>query len=243
MGKQPFAVFDIDGTLIRWQLYHAVVDKLAAANHLGIGALQKLQAARKQWKNREHSQAFRRYELALVDVYESALPTLSTEAFDEMVVAVIEEYRSQVYTYSRELLEELKDKGYFLIAISGSHQELVKAIAAYYGFQDYVGSIYERSGNRFSGEKFIASHNKKIILDQLLRKHDLTTKGSYGIGDSLSDAAFLSEVENPIAFNPDRALLEKARQEHWKIVVERKNVVYELEPMESKDTHGRYLLA
>jgi ornithine cyclodeaminase/alanine dehydrogenase-like protein (mu-crystallin family) len=26
MNKNRFAVFDIDGTLIRWQLYHAVVD-------------------------------------------------------------------------------------------------------------------------------------------------------------------------------------------------------------------------
>ena len=27
---RPFAVFDIDGTIIRWQLYHALADELAS---------------------------------------------------------------------------------------------------------------------------------------------------------------------------------------------------------------------
>ncbi len=30
--SQPFAVFDIDGTIIRWQLYHALADELAKEN-------------------------------------------------------------------------------------------------------------------------------------------------------------------------------------------------------------------
>ena len=30
--SRPFAVFDIDGTLIRWQLYHAVADDMAKQN-------------------------------------------------------------------------------------------------------------------------------------------------------------------------------------------------------------------
>ena len=29
-----FAVFDIDGTLIRWQLYHAIADELAKSGHI-----------------------------------------------------------------------------------------------------------------------------------------------------------------------------------------------------------------
>lgn len=245
-SPKPFAVFDIDGTLIRWQLYHAVVDKLASANQLGPDAKQKLEVARQRWKNREHHNAFREYELALVEIYESALPQLSAQAFDAMVAMVIDEYKDQVYTYTKTLLNNLQEKGYIVIAISGSHQELVRAIASYYGFDDYVGSVYERTAEGFSGEKFIASFDKKAILDELVKKHGLDFAQSVGIGDSGSDAAFLSEVEQPIAFNPDRKLYERARQENWKIVIERKNVVYELTPAttkEAKEAHGHYILA
>ena len=31
---RPFAVFDIDGTLIRWQLYHSIADTLARLGHI-----------------------------------------------------------------------------------------------------------------------------------------------------------------------------------------------------------------
>lgn len=242
-SSRPFAVFDIDGTLIRWQLYHAVVDKLASAHQLGPDAKQKLEAARQRWKNREHRNAFREYELTLVEIYESALPELSVKAFDAMVTAVISEYKDQVYTYTKTLLSDLQKKGYRVIAISGSHQELVRAIASYYGFDDYVGSVYERTATGFSGEKFIASYDKKAVLDELVKKHGLDFTNSVGIGDSGSDAAFLSEVEQPIAFNPDRKLYERARQENWKIVIERKNVVYELVPSNAKEAHGHYVLA
>lgn len=235
---RPFAVFDIDGTLVRWQLYHAVVDKLAHGGHLGPQAQQRLHSARRDWKNRIHKESFREYELVLVNTYEAALKRLSVKAFDNMVEEVIEEYKDQVYTYTRELIKSLKDQGYFLLAISGSHLELVKAISEHYGFNDYVGSKYHRAGEHFSGQKFIASKNKKQVFEQLVTQHGLAHTGSIGIGDSKSDVAFLEEVEQPIAFNPDRALYDHARRAGWKIIIERKNVVYELEP-----TDGRYLLA
>ncbi len=38
----------------------------------------------------------------------------------------------------------------------------------------------------------------------------------------------LEFVENPIAFNPEDTLFEKAKEQGWKIVIERKNVTYEL---------------
>jgi phosphoserine phosphatase len=38
----------------------------------------------------------------------------------------------------------------------------------------------------------------------------------------------LSSVGNPIAFNPNDALAAHAKKYGWKIIVERKNVIYDL---------------
>jgi phosphoserine phosphatase len=53
-------------------------------------------------------------------------------------------------------------------------------------------------------------------------------KGSYGIGDTESDVKFLEVVENPIAFNPNENLRKIAEKKGWRIVVEKKDVVYEI---------------
>lgn len=235
---KKFAVFDIDGTLIRWQLYHAVVDRLAKKNLLGEDAHQKLHDARMKWKQREHPDAFAEYELALIDIYEAALGHLQPEQFDQATQEVVAEYGNQVYVYTRNLVDRLKAEGYILLAISGSHQELIEHIAQQYGFDDCIGSRYSRNQTGFSGERYIASHDKKSALEQLVAKHNLTFDDSYAIGDSLSDAAMLEMVSHPIAFNPDRRLFHAAKANGWTIVIERKNVIYKLE-----QHHGRYQLA
>lgn len=225
---KKFAVFDIDGTLIRWQLYHAAVDRLAKKGYLGPTARDILHEARMVWKRREHPGSFHDYEQTVVKLYESALTNISVHAFDEVVDEIASEYKEQTYTYTRTLAKTLKEKGYMLFAISGSHHELVGHVARQYEFDDWVGSTYERRGDTFSGKKTIGKSNKADTLEKLVHKHSCTYKDSYGVGDSQSDAALLSVVSYPIAFNPDAELFTLSKKHGWTIVVERKNVVYEL---------------
>ncbi len=233
-----FAVFDIDGTLIRWQLYHVIVDKLANIGVLGSDAKDKLRSARMVWKRREHPESFKAYEHTLIEVYEAALSNIDPKDFDQMVVSVIDEYKDQVYTYTRGLIKELRRQDYVLLAISGSHQELVEQIAKYYKFDHWIGSRYERTAKGFSGEKFVASMDKRTVLKELVQTHKLSYGDSLAIGDSASDIPMLEMVDKPIAFNPDRSLFNSATKSEWEIVIERKNMVYELESID-----GKYVLA
>ncbi len=235
---QRFAVFDIDGTLIRWQLYHAAVDELGKRSLLDAAAYQKVKEARMQWKRREHKNAFRTYERLLIKLYEQALPAITPAQFDEVAEHVAQEYKTQVYTYTRDLIQSLKQRNYFLLAISGSHRELIRHVAHLYGFDAWVGSEYERKAGQFTGKRKLASDNKDETLQRLVQSHRLTYEESIGVGDSLSDAAFLSLVKTPIVFNPTEELLQLAKARHWQIIIERKNVIYRLEWHD-----GKYILA
>lgn len=226
---KKFAVFDIDGTLIRWQLFHILVDRLAKQGALGTNASEELRSARLRWKKREPGYNFNDYEMVLVKNYEAALQDISPQAVDSLVDEVINEYKDQSYTYTRELISHLKGLNYFLIAISGSHHELVGHIAEYYGFDEYAGSRYERINGKFTGQIMVASQSKKQILNNFIKHHNLTLENSYAIGDSKSDEPMLEMVENPVAFNPDNALFLSAQAKGWHIVVERKNMIYQLE--------------
>src|SRR3990167_5444229 len=117
-GKK-FAVFDIDGTLIRWQLYHAVADNLVKLGYIAPVKFQAIKDARMVWKRRESSESFREYELELVKLYVNLLSEITVEQFAKTAQAVFDEYKNQVYTYTRDLLRQLKKQGYRLFAISG----------------------------------------------------------------------------------------------------------------------------
>lgn len=237
MGKK-FAVFDIDGTLLRWQLYHAVADQLAAFGHFDTKKFEAVRKARAQWKKRDSEDSFREYEKKLVELVDGSIKGLKVETLNHASQTVIEEYKDQVYTYTRDLIKSLKRRGYLLFALSASQIQIVELMAQYYGFDDFGGSVYEVIDGRFTGKKeVLKSRRKPEYLGNLVKKHNATYEGSIAVGDSESDIPMLKAVENPIAFNPTRALFEQASKRGWKIVVERKNVVYKLE---QKD--GSYVL-
>lgn len=228
MSQKPFAVFDIDGTLIRWQLYHAVVHKLGKARQLQPGDFEAINAARMEWKNRRTNEGFHAYEELLVSRMKAALPHIDTAVYDQVVQEVFDEYKDQVFTYTRDLVAELKGKGYLLFTISGSPQEVIELLARHHGFDDAIGGTFERVDGHFTGAFTTPVFDKKAALDSLVTKHGATYKDSYAVGDSASDAAMLELVTHPIAFSPDQNLFKLSQENSWPIVVERKNVIYEL---------------
>ena len=79
---------------------------------------------------------------------------------------------------------------------------------------------------------------KHAVLQELIDKHHAGMAGSIAVGDVASDISMLEMVEKPIVFNPERKLFDRAKAKGWKIVIERKNIVYELEKHD-----GKYVLA
>jgi HAD superfamily hydrolase (TIGR01490 family) len=235
---RPFAVFDIDGTIIRWQLYHAIGDELARRGVIGTAAFQKVRTARMDWKRRSGEEQFRAYELALVAAFDGALPGLGVKVLADAAEAVFAEYKEQVYTYTRDLIGDLKKKNYLLFAVSGSPDIIVSKLADHYGFDDFAATNFEVKNGRFTGDKQLSIGQKPELLNRLINKHGTSLADSIAVGDSEGDIDMLAMVEQPIAFNPSKQLFEHATKQGWPIVLERKNVVYKLERHD-----GSYVLA
>lgn len=235
---KSFAAFDIDGTVIRWQLYHALNDALVKQGAIDVKAFTKVRDARMDWKRRSGDEAFREYENAMIEVFDTYLPKLTLGAVQQAVKKVIDEYKDQVHTYTRDLITELKQNDYLLFAVSGSPDFIVEPLAQYYGFDDVVSTHYPVQDGIFTGDKDLSLGRKPELLQGLIEQHSAVQKGSMAVGDTGGDGGMLEMVEQPIAFNPDKKLFQQAKQQGWKIVVERKNMVYEMEQVD-----GKYILA
>jgi HAD superfamily phosphoserine phosphatase-like hydrolase len=144
---------------------------------------------------------------------------------------IIEAKKDRTYRYTRDLIQELKKKGYYLLAISHSPKFIVDGFAYEMGFDKSYGTWYDTgASNRFTGE-IVDEHiimNKASVFTRALEKEKLQLAGSIAVGDTESDISMLTMVETPIAFNPNRLLYRHAKKHDWKIVVERKDVIYEI---------------
>jgi phosphoserine phosphatase len=100
----------------------------------------------------------------------------------------------------------------------------------YLKFDAVYGSVYETdSAGVYTGKAiFEPTIHKGHVVKQYVAENNLTLKDSYGIGDTESDAKFLESVSHPIAFNPNFNLRSIAEEKGWRIVVEKKDVVYEI---------------
>lgn len=238
---KKFAVFDIDGTLFRWQLFHDIVFELIEAGYVPKEASERVTLKMQEWRSRAHKNSFREYELALVDAYLPCIKGLPLKAIASASEKILQKRSNEVYTYTRNLIHSLKQKNYTLIAISGSQDEIVKQFAEYWSFDIALGQAHDSKDGKYTGsipDNKLVIERKGALLKRIVKDNNLSWEDSYAIGDSASDAQMLELVANPIAFNPNDLLFNIAQEKGWKIVIERKNMMYELEP-----NNGIYVLA
>ena len=229
MQDRPVAVFDIDGTVFRSSLLTELVERLVQNGVFPIAARESYQEDYARWLDREGD--YRTYIDGLVAGFVSHLKGVSYAVVADAAGEVIEEMRNRVYRYTRDLVKDLKEKGYFILAISHSPKFIVDGFGYEHGFDKTYGMFYATgpSGN-FTGEVEDEDLilNKAAVLQRAVRKEGLTLAGSIGVGDTESDIQLLESVETPIAFNPNAKLYQHATRRQWKVVVERKDVIYEL---------------
>ncbi|PID32644.1 hypothetical protein CR956_01370 [Candidatus Saccharibacteria bacterium] len=222
------AFFDIDGTLFRWQLYHELIFELKNMEKFSSDEISQIDRAFLGWQSR--NKPWREYENTIFDIFEKKLTDIS---LDDIVLAskkVVERSGHKIHNYTFKLLKDLQKKDYFIVAISGSGQGIVEAFAKLYDIDKCIGHLYEIIDGKFSGKTKRYTFNRKAeIVREVVESENLTLKDSIAIGDSYGDIGMLELVDNPIAFNPSKELLETAQQNGWKIVIDRKDIAYTLE--------------
>ncbi len=226
---QSVAVFDIDGTVFRTSLLIDLVDELVARGLFPKEAKKSYAKAEENWKNRRAG--YDPYVNKAVEAFGKYAKGIPYGEVADVAGEIIETKKDRVYQYTRDLIKSLKNEGYFLLAVSRSPKFIVDGFGYELGFDKSYGIFYDTGATgRFTGE-IVDEHlimNKGLVLQRAIKKEGLSFHNSVGVGDTESDIAMLELVDTPIAFNPNKGLFRHAKRHGWKIVVERKDVIYEL---------------
>lgn len=227
--NNKLAIFDIDGTIFRKNLHFELINELAWMKMFPLDVRRQLTDIYTNWV--EHEGTYEQYRRALVQLYSEHIAGCRKEDVLRASKIVIPFHAKRTYAFAEHLIDELRGKGYHMIAISGSPSEVVEEYNSHYlKFDAAFGSIYELDEKDiYTGlASFEPSKNKGEVAKQYAYEHGLTFEDSYGIGDTESDGSFLNLVDHPIAFNPNQGLREAALKHKWRIVVEKKDVIYEI---------------
>jgi len=226
---KKLAVFDIDGTIFRKNLHFELINQLAWLKVFPNEVRHRLTEVYSSWI--EHEGTYEDYRRALVDLYAEHIKGCSREDVLKAAQMVVPFHAKRTYVFSEALIKKLRKEGYHLLVISGSPIEIVEEYnKQYLKFDGVYGSVYEtdKEGIYTGRAIFEPSRMKDKVVEKYIQEHGLSLDDSYGIGDTESDGGLLKLGAHPIAFNPNQNLKALAEKEGWKIVVEKKDVIYEL---------------
>lgn len=232
-GMNKIAVFDIDGTIYREAMSFIVAEELIARYDFPKES-KLLTEARHIYKSRGSTEAYWAYNKTILSVFKSVLKNTTPDQLSEVIADLLAQKQTYCYAYTLELAQRLKKEGRTLVAISGSIADIIEPFAKAIGFDYVVASGLEVIDGRFTGERATETkHGKDQILRDLVAEHGLSLKDSIGVGDTHRDLSMLQVTDHAIVFNPNAALYEEATKQGWQIVLERKNMIYELAPSEN----------
>src|SRR3989344_574792 len=227
--EQKVAIFDVDGTIFRSSMVIELVEGLIEEGVFSRKIAKEYELEYQKWFEREGG--YEAYIKAVVKAFMKNIKGVYYGDFSDVAKKVVKREQKRVYRYTRDLVEDLEKKDYFLLAISESPKTVLEGFCKGMGFDKVYGRMYEIGPqDSFTGaitdEHLIM--NKANIVRRALEKEHLTLKGSIGVGDTERDIPFLELVEKAICFNPNSNLYTHARRMGWDIVVERKDVIYQL---------------
>jgi HAD superfamily hydrolase (TIGR01490 family) len=132
-----------------------------------------------------------------------------------------EELLPRLYPQVVELLSRHKRAGREVFICSSSPEDYLALLAEELEVDGVVGTRAEVIGGHYTGEldgAMCHGDEKARRVAELAKTRDIDLARSYAYSDSVNDLPFLELAGNPVATNPDRALLVEARKRGWQVL-------------------------
>jgi HAD superfamily hydrolase (TIGR01490 family) len=123
-----------------------------------------------------------------------------------------------------QMLEEAwrhQDEGRDVFIVTAASQEMAESLARVFVFDGGIGMRSEIRDGAYTGRPdgpFTYREGKAAAIKEVAEREGYDLSESWAYSDSESDLPMLCAVGNPVAVNPDAALLRVAREEGWRVM-------------------------
>ncbi|MCL2809395.1 MAG: HAD-IB family hydrolase, partial [Treponema sp.] len=129
--------------------------------------------------------------------------------------------KPNIYIYAFKKIVDAVNRGEKVIFATSSFDFIIKPLEKYMGIEGSIACELEYKNGITTGNLVGYSFfgmKKKIAARQWMEKNNIDPKDVSFYSDSYTDIPLLEYCGNPVAVNPDRILLKKAKQYGWKIL-------------------------
>ncbi len=230
------AFFDIDGTLYRDSLLIEHFKRLIKYQVIDRNIWsENVRPFFEEWNRREGD--YEIYLEALVTSYVKCIKGINIEVIDFIANQVIEDSWSKIYKFTRNQIKWHQENDHKVIFISGSPDFLVEKMARHYNVKDASATQYIiDKNNKLSGVvvPMWDSNSKEQKMNYFMEKYGIDMEKSYSYGDTMGDLTMLKKVGNPVAFNPNRKLINAIIKDDTlkgriDVVIERKDMCFRVD--------------
>ncbi|BFM13980.1 HAD family hydrolase [Maricurvus nonylphenolicus] len=211
------AIFDLDNTLIAGDSDHSWGEFIVEQ---GLVDVEHYRA--------ENDRFYREYENGGLDVNEYlrfALEPLTRYSLDELAKLhqqfMAEKIDPMRLPKAEALLQKHRDAGDYLLIMTSTNSFVTGPIAASLGVDEIMASEAEIIDGRYTGNVVgtpCFQAGKVTRLQQWLAQYDGDKENCYFYSDSINDLPLLSEVDNPVAVDPDDTLRAHAEAAGWPVI-------------------------
>ena len=241
-GGFAAALFDLDGTMVRGHMIFEFPSHLLSAGLFGKTEFEAITLL--QLDFREKSLSYRQVAERLPALYAEGIRGQKEKAVSVEAEKFVEWRMDHVFSYAKGLVRLMRKSGRPAVAISGSPEETVRALARRLGLDAALGTRLEVKSGRFTGNvlhNLILQETKKALFEELVEKLGLDASECFGFGDTEQDVSFLGGVGHPVALNPSAGLQTIALSMGWHIFDSTQDVVAEVKKVmgNSDDIQGK----
>jgi HAD superfamily phosphoserine phosphatase-like hydrolase len=203
------AIFDIDGTIFRSSLVIQLCEALVMAGIFPKTSQTEIEKEYLAWLDRKGS--YEAYINKVVKIYIKHIKGKRYTKVKRVADAVIREQKNRTYRYTRNLIQKLKQKNYYLVAVSGSPDYIVESYAKAIGFNACFGTRLEVLKDKFTG--------KVVDLDSAFNKAKVVKKLAVKLLVNSKKNPNLSRLKSGHLLSPSVAkALEDKKGESKKVV-------------------------
>ncbi len=224
-----FAVFDVDGTLVKGSAGADFVSWLVERKKFPKKNSEEIAEAIEKNKKEliSYEERGRIATLKLAQGFKGK----SQKEIQSLAFKFVRTY-DKVFPGSVGLVNFLKKEGFYLIILSRSFREILKALNSRLGFDCIISTEFEVIEGKFTGKVSNKMWDEKIKGKKLLEKinkKNFNLRDSFAFGDSEQDSFMMDLVEHPVCLNPNGNLNKVCKNRGWKSFDDLKDLVVLLE--------------